>query len=93
MKAAHLHSFGNLVMISAGFNSQQGNDDLPTKFGRLRSQIQKKTLESIKLLHMFNEFNEAGGKDTDWLELATKHAEEMVKLLKEDYESQQPNTP
>lgn len=78
-----LHSFGNLVMISAAFNSQQGNDDLPTKFGRLRSQIQKKTLESIKLLHMFNE---VGGKDTDWKpKLAEEHAKKMVKLMREYY--------
>lgn len=81
-----LHSFGNLAMISASFNSQQGDDSVGTKFGRMGDKIAKKELESIKLLLMFLA---AEGKDEQWnTEKAKKHGQEMWELLKAYHEPQ-----
>jgi hypothetical protein len=78
-----LHSFGNLAMISASFNSQLGNDSVGTKFGRMADKLAKKDLESIKLLRMFND---ADGKDVQWTKVASeKHCSEMMKILKDYY--------
>jgi len=79
----YLHSFGNLAMISASFNSQQSNDSVGTKFGRLGDKMAKKELESIKLLLMFND---AHGKDHQWTPDASwKHCSKMMKVLKDYY--------
>jgi hypothetical protein len=74
-----LHSFGNLAMISASFNSQQSDDRINTKFGRLRDQLKKNELESIKLLCMFNVAQE---KNADWTPDASKaHCKTMLDIL------------
>ena len=82
-----LHSFGNLAMISASFNSTQGNDSVGVKFARVKdNQIPNKNLESIKLLLMFRA---AGGDDKNWTpEMAEKHGKEMHKLLEGHYAKQ-----
>lgn len=78
-----LHSFGNLAMISASFNSQQSNDSVGAKFGRLRDKIRAKELESIKLLLMFKQAN---GMDDQWRQdTAKKHRDEMMVILSDYY--------
>lgn len=75
-----LDSFGNLAMISASFNSQQGNDDVETKFGRVRTQLKNKKLQSLKLLKMFNKGN--------WTETAAaEHERETLDFLKKTFSS------
>ncbi len=82
-KGEQLHDFGNLAMISASFNSQQGNDTIGIKFERLKDQLKNKTLESIKLLSMFIA---AQGNDTVWTpETSDKHREEVLTHLNEWY--------
>lgn len=72
----HLHSFGNLAMISSSFNSAQGNDRVATKFGRMSD---RGDLESIKLLFMFFA---AKGKDYLWnQETAAVHGLKMAEFL------------
>jgi hypothetical protein len=78
-----LNSFGNLAMISTSFNSQQSNDSVGTKFGRMLDKIAKKDIESIKLLLMFNT---AEGKDDKWtIEKSEEHRCNMMELLMNDY--------
>lgn len=79
-----LNSFGNLAMISASFNSQQGNDSVGTKFGRLGDQMANNKLESIKLLLMFIR---AGSIEVGWTQdAAGKHLKEMMDHLSAYYE-------
>lgn len=78
-----LHGFGNLALISAGFNSQQSNDTVGTKFGRMTDKINVGELESIKLLLMFKK---AEGMEKKWIPVvAQKHAEEMHTILENYY--------
>ena len=78
-------------MISGDFNSQQGNEDLSTKFGRLKSQMEKKEMQSIKLLLMFNE---ADGKDSGWaVKASTTHGAKMIEILKSYYRVPSPENP
>lgn len=83
----HLHGFGNLAMISASFNSAQGNDGVATKFGRLKDQIAgKESLQSIKLLLMFKA---ADRNESNWnTGLAKEHGEQMVELLKNEFKNE-----
>jgi len=79
----HLHSFGNLAMISASFNSQQSNDSVGTKFGRMTDKIARNELESIKLLLMFVA---AKGEDVQWTpEASIEHGQKMINILKDYY--------
>lgn len=80
-----LHSFGNLAMISVGFNSEQSNDTVGTKFGRMTDKINIGDLESIKLLLMFKR---AKGVDANWkVDVAEEHAKEMHKVLESYYQA------
>lgn len=84
-----LHSFGNLAMISASFNSQQGADSVGTKFGRFKDQMDRKELQSIKLLCMFNA---AEGNEKKWTEDASvEHRDHMIKLLQDYYKENLPD--
>ena len=79
------NSFGNLAMISASFNSSQGNDSVGVKFARVKdNQLPNKNLESIKLLLMFRA---AGGeKNEKWTpDLAKTHGTAMYELLTAHY--------
>lgn len=77
----NLHKFGNLAMISVSFNSEQGNDPVDVKFARIGEQVKRNGLQSLKLYLMYLE---AGKNPNSWNEnLATKHGEEMYKLLQE----------
>jgi hypothetical protein len=75
-----LHYFGNLAMISPGFNSTQSNDDEEVKFARIKMQIAgKNMLESIKLLKMYRK---AELNNNNWNQtLSKEHAKDMIEVL------------
>ena len=84
-----VHSFGNLAMISASFNSQQSNKSVEEKFGRIKSQLRNKELESLKMYTMYLAADE---RDSNWtIETKEKHQEEMYKILEESYTKEQTN--
>ena len=78
-----VNSFGNLAMISASFNSQQSNKLVEEKFGRIKSQLKSKELESLKMYKMYLM---AGETDSGWtIERKNMHQEEMYQILKESF--------
>lgn len=80
-----IDSFGNLAMISSGFNSTQGNDPVGVKFSRIKDQHDKKQLQSNKLWKMYEL---AQGNDLHWSkELADNHGEAMLKILRDSFNS------
>lgn len=82
-----IDSFGNLAMISQSFNSTQSHDHIQVKFARIKEQIDRKALQSIKLLKMCMD---AQFDHTKWTsKLADNHKEEMINILKTDIEQQQ----
>lgn len=82
-----VNSFGNLAMISSGFNSQQSNLSVHVKFANLEVQIGNKNLQSIKLYFMYLK---AKRSEAEWTTIAKdEHAEEMLAILKESLEKVQ----
>jgi hypothetical protein len=78
-----IHCFGNLALISSSFNSTQGNDSVEVKFARVKNQIERNQLESIKLYLMYIKTAKDSKK---WDEkLMKEHEVEMYQLLKESY--------
>lgn len=76
-----IDSFGNLAIISGGFNSQQSNLTVHVKFANLEVLIGNKNLQSIKLYFMYLK---AKKNDAEWTITAKdKHTEEMLKILQE----------
>lgn len=79
-----VNSFGNLAMISSGFNSQQSNLPVHVKFANLEVQIGNKNLQSIKLYFMYLK---AKKSEAEWAPIAKdEHAEEMLAILNESLE-------
>ena len=82
----HKDSFGNLALISAGKNSEYGNDSVGGKADRVVKLLKDGTqsgskIESIKLLFMLAKCN---CDDYKWKpEVAQNHANDMHKLYKE----------
>jgi hypothetical protein len=79
-----LHSFGNLAMISSGFNSTQSFDKENVKFARIENQINGKfMLESIKLLLMYQKAKE---NNFNWnKDIAKEHGNVMIDILIESF--------
>lgn len=78
-----INSFGNLAMISASFNSQQSNKSVEEKFGRIKSQLKSRELESLKMYKMYLA---SGETDSGWIkEIKNKHQKEMYQVLKESF--------
>ena len=78
-----VNSFGNLAMISASFNSQQSNKSVDEKFGRIKSQLKSKELESLKMYKMYLAADET---DSGWtVDRKKTHQEEMYQVLKESF--------
>lgn len=76
-----VHEFGNLALVTGSFNSEQGNDNLDVKFGRIKQQVDNKQLQSIKLYLMYLTSEKDGNK---WNEKKMlEHQKEMIKLLEE----------
>lgn len=72
--------FGNLALISAGHNSEYGNQTIAAKSERIEKLIQRKELESIKLFLMMHECDKS---ESNWTpDRAHRHANKMLKVLK-----------
>ena len=79
-----VNSFGNLAMISDGFNSQQSNLPVHVKFANLEVHIENKNLQSLKLYFMYLK---AKRSEAEWTTTAKdQHAEEMLQILNESLE-------
>lgn len=79
-----VNSFGNLAMISSGFNSQQSNLPVHVKFANLEVQIGNKNLQSIKLYFMYLK---AKKSEAEWTTISKdEHSEEMLAILNESLE-------
>ena len=73
-----LHWYGNLCLISSSFNSQQSDDSVNTKCGRIDDQVQTNTLESVKMLIM----RKMAGENKEWTpEKAIEHGKKMLLIL------------
>ena len=73
------HIFGNLALISAGRNSEYSNMPVGGKSDLIVRSVEKKSIESIKLLLMKNA---CSGQDKEWLpETARAHAKLMKKVV------------
>jgi hypothetical protein len=80
------NGFGNLAMISQSFNSLQSNDNIRVKFARIQEQLDNKSLQSIKMLHMFRMAHEDHSK---WSEkLAEEHLKLMCDVIESSYHRQ-----
>ena len=80
------NGFGNLAMISQSFNSLQSNDNIRVKFARIQEQLDNKSLQSIKMLHMFRMAHEDHSK---WNEkLAKEHLNLMCDVIESSYHRQ-----
>lgn len=85
------NSFGNLALVSDSFNSIQSNDYLGVKGARIQEQIDKRNIESLKLVLMYNiaKYNIAK-KNNGWNDkLIRDHGEQMVSLLENIYSKNQ----
>lgn len=73
------HIFGNLALISAGRNSEYSNMPVGGKSDLIVRSVEKKSIESIKLLLMKNA---CSGQDKAWLpDTARAHAKLMKKVV------------
>lgn len=78
-----VHSFGNLAMISQGFNSEQSDDPVTVKFARVSDQANSHSLQSIKLYRMYLDAGKApGGWTVERMEL---HQNAMYEVLKKSF--------
>lgn len=79
-----IHSFGNLAMISQGFNSQQSDDPVTVKFARIADHAHNHALQSVKMYLMYLG---AAAKPDGWTkEIKDNHQIKMYELLKISYE-------
>lgn len=64
-------------MISSSFNSTKGNDAVQLKFTQVRIQMERRALQSLKLLVMYNE-----GDGEKWTTtLASEYENKMITIL------------
>ena len=78
-----IHSFGNLAMISQGFNSQQGDDPVEVKFARIAAQVRDHALQSVKLFKMFLDAEKVPSNWT--VERKVRHQQMMFNVLRQSY--------
>lgn len=78
--------FGNLALLSVGFNSSLSNQDNADKRLDLQKKINKSEVESLKLWLVFANYP----KDEDWTcKNAKKHLVQMLRVLKKSLKSSQ----
>lgn len=78
------NGFGNLALISGGYNSTQNNQSLSHKFVNIADHIENNKIESIKLVIMYCCAN---GDMHKWtMDVAKKHGEQMFGFLKRTYQ-------
>lgn len=84
---APIHSFGNLALISAGFNSEQSNDNEIVKKGRIEQHIKENRVQSLKLLLMYDIYEK---NNWNWTEKKVKeHGDDMMEFLHASYTEQE----
>lgn len=89
---SNVDSFGNLALVSDSFNSIQSNDYLGVKVARIKEQIVKNKIESLKLVLMYNAY-EADKTKQDWMEA---HEKQMICFLEKkllNTKDSSPSTP
>ena len=79
---SNIHEFGNLALVTGSFNSEQSNDNLDVKFGRIKQQIDSYQLQSIKMYLMYLEAECDGAKWTE--QKMFDHRDSMIKILNEN---------
>lgn len=80
--------FGNLALLSVGFNSSLSNQDNADKRLDLQKKINKSEVESLKLWLVYANYP----KDEDWTcKNAKKHLVQMLRVLKKSLKSSQEN--
>lgn len=78
--------FGNLALLSVGFNSSLSNQDNADKRLDLQKKINKSEVESLKLWLVYANYP----KDEDWTcKNAKKHLVQMLRVLKKSLKSSQ----
>ena len=78
----HLNNFGNLALISNHMNSSLSNKDYnEEKRGLLINQLNKGTIESLKMVLIYSKYKEWTLKNCE------EHQEEMINILIEDLKS------
>lgn len=65
--------------MTNSFNSEQSNDNLDVKYGRIKQQVDSKQLQSIKLYLMYLASDRDGSKWNE--EIMEKHQSEMIDIL------------
>lgn len=78
-----INTFGNLALISTSFNSEQSNDNENLKIARIAEHIDRRQIQSIKLLLMYDL---ALKNNRHWtVDIAVNHGKKMMKILKKSY--------
>lgn len=80
------NSFGNLALVSDSFNSIQSNDYLGVKGARIQEQIDKRNIESLKLVMMYNIAKVKNEWNEEWI---SEHGNQMIEFLQKTYRSEQ----
>lgn len=78
-----IHSFGNLAMISQGFNSEQSDDPVTVKFARILNQANNHSLQSLKLYKMYLDAEKIPGGWT--VQVKNNHQDDMYRLLEDSF--------
>lgn len=78
-----IHSFGNLAMISQGFNSEQSDDPVTVKFARILNQANNHSLQSLKLYKMYLDSEKIPGGWT--VQVKNNHQDDMYRLLEDSF--------
>lgn len=84
-EVCNIHEFGNLALVTGSFNSEQSNDNLDVKFGRIKQQVDSHQLQSIKMYLMYLEANCDGTKWTESKML--QHRDSMIEILNNNVDS------
>ena len=80
-----IDSFGNLCLVSSSFNFRQSNDSLGVKIARVRDQIDRNQIESLKLYEIYKSFTSNGGNWT--VDLMKQHEAVMYAILENSFEN------
>ncbi|MBF7069543.1 DUF262 domain-containing protein [Campylobacter volucris] len=87
-----IDNFGNLALISSSFNSSLNNQDVQSKYRDFQKRYiddTKKAIISLKLWLIYALAKDGEDKITWTFEKAKKHKEQMLKILKNSFESNQ----
>lgn len=78
-----INRFGNLAMISSGFNSEQRNWLVDSKLENIKPQVENKSLQSLKLYFMYLQAKKDGGWKQGENGSMQTHERNIYKLLLE----------